>query len=97
MVATTRTLISRINDAGEFERLAMAVLRLESQYHGLNHHGVNAAGFTVKAPVEGAAAMPTSLSLFVTHTVAGVARNPGAWIGPRRDRRRPCGNRESNN
>ena len=48
--------LSAMTDEGEFERLAMAILRgARSEYDALLHPGVNTSGKTVKSPVDGIA------------------------------------------
>jgi hypothetical protein len=50
----TEETLEGITDEGLFERLATAILReAEPRYRGLVHPGVNAAGKTVKSPVDG--------------------------------------------
>ncbi|OGP68686.1 MAG: hypothetical protein A2W27_05645 [Deltaproteobacteria bacterium RBG_16_44_11] len=51
--------LAAITDEGLFERLAMAVLReADPKYRSLAHPGVNAAGKTVKSPVDGICFIP---------------------------------------
>ena len=49
--------LSAMTDEGEFERLAMAILRGARSEYGrtLLHPGVNTSGKTVKSPVDGIA------------------------------------------
>lgn len=50
----TRRRLAELTDAGAFERLATAVLReAEPIYEALVHTGVNEAGRTVHAPLDG--------------------------------------------
>lgn len=51
----TRTIVklAEITDEGLFERIATAVLRLDPEYEGIAHTGINADGKTRKSPVDG--------------------------------------------
>ena len=53
METRTNTALAGLTDAGLFERIATAVLRLQPNYEGLAHPGINAAGKTRKSPVDG--------------------------------------------
>ncbi len=55
----TQQALSNITDEGLFERFATAILREANQtYHSLAHTGVNVAGKTVKAPLDGICFVP---------------------------------------
>lgn len=69
--------LAAITDEGLFEQLATAILReSESNYRSLSHPGVNAAGKTVKSPVDGICFIPEAdppHMIAVHHTIT--ARN----------------------
>ncbi|MCY4002687.1 MAG: hypothetical protein OXF33_03135 [Rhodospirillales bacterium] len=80
----TRQRLARITDAGEFEKLATAVLReQEAHCRRLAHVGVNAKGKTVKSPVD--AIVYTSVGgqrhlLAVHHTTCGIEDLRRKWL-----------------
>lgn len=77
--------LAAMTDAGAFERLATAVLRIHSRdYHALSHPGVNADGKTVVAPVDGIAVVPGSDPphlVTAQHTTCARKDLPGKWLG----------------
>jgi hypothetical protein len=83
-VGTTEQALSSITDEGLFERLATAVLREASPlYASLAHPGVNAAGKTVKAPLDGICFVPGSAPphlIAVHHTLTARADLEKKWL-----------------
>ena len=88
--SNTRQRLAEITDAGQFEELATAVLReADERCRRVAHVGVNAAGRTIKAPVDGivyiSAAGERHL-LAVHHTTSGKEALRGKWLsGPDSD------------
>jgi hypothetical protein len=73
--------LADITDEGLFERLAMAVLRrAELQYRGLCHTGVNAAGKTIRGPVDGIWFPDTASMVLVHHTTTGRGKLKDKWL-----------------
>jgi hypothetical protein len=74
-----------MTDAGEFERLATAVLRrADARYAALVHSGVNAKGRPVKSPVDGfrLAGGEGAPQVFVAHTTMAHSALSGKWLHP---------------
>lgn len=84
MSTNTIQLISELTDAGLFERLATAVLRLADQrYASLAHPGVNTDGRTVRSPVDGIAFVPGATPahmIAVHHTICGRDQLQAKWL-----------------
>lgn len=77
--------LSRISEAGLFERLAAAVLRqaVPALYGNLTHPGMNADGDTVKAPLDCIAFVPGAIPphmVTAQHTRGGVGALRKKWL-----------------
>ena len=94
---TTEQALASIRDEGLFERLATAILRKSSPlYESLTHTGVNLAGKTIKAPLDGicfvSGAKPRHL-IAVHHTTTAREGLEAKWlhdpskVRPRKGRR----------
>ena len=86
----TRRRLAQITDAGQFEKLATAVLREEDVHcRRLAHVGVNAEGKTVKSSVDGivyASVDGRRHMLAVHHTTCGMGHLRRKWLtGPDSD------------
>jgi len=83
---TTREALAAMKDRGDFESLATAVLRvIESDCAAVIHHGVNAQGEPVKAPVDGWCRVPSSDEhrfVLVQHTTTERESLRRKWLGP---------------
>ncbi|PTL83742.1 hypothetical protein [Vitiosangium sp. GDMCC 1.1324] len=83
-VGTTVQALASITDEGLFERLATAILREASPlYASLAHPGVNAAGRTVKAPLDGICFIPGSAPphlIAVHHTITACKDLEKKWL-----------------
>jgi hypothetical protein len=70
-----------MTDAGEFERLATAVLRrAEPAYAALVHSGVNAQGRPVPSPVDGFSLGGQPTPIFTAHTTMALSALRGKWL-----------------
>lgn len=80
----TNALLEAITDEGLFERLATAVLReSDADYRLLAHTGLNAAGKTVKSPVDGIAFVPGAVPphmIAVHHTISERGALESKWL-----------------
>lgn len=74
---TTAEALEKLNDAGKFEILATRVLRLiDPDSAAIEHIGVNAAGKTVKNPIDGFCRVPGSSSPhYIMHQFSMTARH----------------------
>jgi hypothetical protein len=84
---TTEQALASIGDEGLFERLATAILRNASPlYESLAHTGVNAAGKTIKSPLDGICFVygsdPRHL-IAVHHTTTARDGLEGKWLHDR--------------
>ena len=81
---TAAQALAAITDEGLFERIATAVLRKASPlYSALLHHGVNAAGKTVKAPLDASCTVPGSVPphmVVAQHTTAAKDDLRKKWL-----------------
>ena len=81
---TTQQALAGLNDAGLFERIASAVIRIKyPEYAELIELGTNVDGRTRKAPVDGIAPTYASGSLrvvMVQHTIAAAKELRGKWL-----------------
>lgn len=81
---TTAQALAAITDEGLFERIATAVLREASPlYSALLHHGVNAAGKTVKAPLDASCTVPGAVPphmVVAQHTTAAKDDLRKKWL-----------------
>jgi hypothetical protein len=80
----THQALATITDEGLFERLATAILReANPTYHSLAHPGVNAAGKTVKSPLDGICfvqgADPPHM-IAVHHTTTALKKLEKKWL-----------------
>lgn len=82
---TTREALAAMTDRGDFESLATAVLRvIEPDCTALIHHGVNAQGEPVKAPLDAWCQVPQSAEprfVHVQHTTTDRKSLRGKWLG----------------
>lgn len=73
-----------MTDAGLFERMATAVLRLaDARYKSLAHPGINADGKTVKSPLDGITFLPGAgrpHMIAAHHTLSDQANLRGKWL-----------------
>lgn len=80
----TAKALEQITDEALFERLATAVLRVEDpKYRALQHTGVNAAGKTIKSPVDGIGFVPGADPLHLVlahHTTVPSKRLAAKWL-----------------
>src|SRR5579871_1638596 len=81
---TTAEHLEAMTDAGKFERLATAVIRLSStEYSAIVHLGMNASGDTVTSPTDGFARVPNSAPprfLMVAHTITDRNNLKDKWL-----------------
>ncbi|SDB72556.1 hypothetical protein SAMN03159422_04513 [Agrobacterium fabrum] len=81
---TTQQALAGLNDAGLFERIASAVIRIKyPEYAELVELGTNVDGKTRKAPVDGITPTYASGSLrvvMVQHTIAAAKELRGKWL-----------------
>lgn len=80
---STSRKLAGMTDAGLFERLATAILRIsDDRCCSLNHPGVNANGKTVKSPVDGITFVPGSVPpqmITVHHTICAAKDLEKKW------------------
>jgi len=81
---TSSQAVVAITDAGIFEKLVTDVLRAgDSKYRSVLHQGVNAAGKTVKSPLDGICFVPHSNPphmIAVHHTIAAKKDLEKKWL-----------------
>ncbi|MEM7202214.1 MAG: hypothetical protein AAF628_18235 [Planctomycetota bacterium] len=82
METRTNTKLAGLTDVGLFERIATAVLRLDPEYEGLTHTGINPVGKTRKSPVDGLVFTGESGSrlIIVHHTTAAIDSLEKKWL-----------------
>jgi len=82
-MTTTASHLEAMTDHGRFELLATGVLRkADPRYAAIIHTGVNAAGETIKAPVDGIQIPGSSPPhyVMVQHTTTDRSRLRGKWL-----------------
>lgn len=82
METRTNTKLAEVTDEGLFERIATAVLRLDPDYQGMAHTGINADGKTRKSPVDGLVFTGEGGSrlIVVHHTITAVDGLERKWL-----------------
>lgn len=82
-MSTTRAKLETITDAGEFERLASAVLRYaDPDCAALIHPGANAQGRPIASPVDGfSLGMNPEAGVLIAHTTMATPRLANKWLG----------------